>query len=532
MSDANNGELSALTVEADEAQAELRHIIPKVAEARRTYFRQRSDQARNELEAMEQQAAALNVRLTDVAKRMQEIVGVSDDEIEALEREDQSGDSVARVHRGQLTTDKIKPSASIERLLEASLDKLLATVGPHQLKQYEKLPVHRLIDQDSDVPLSLVRGIRPESESPGVHRFAQALQVTQDFMSEHPLYDHFAGALLVPQVARLADRLALLDGVPGASKRLKSLWRRASEEVDSTIFELLVGAGCIAMGRTVEFLDAKHSKSPDLMCHDPFPIVIECKRKRVLSTYEIEEERYMRALFMRLEMAARAAGMWGSFILNLLVEARDAPLAEIAACFARQRFVGGNGKAIAYDWGSVAWVEAPRRVPLPRPTRLYSPNMLHAAFDWNPDLAAFDGLICRVANSPEPVIDSVEHPVALLWTNVSAQALKKRSWGPMSAVTEALDQVPAGDFGIVYVAVQEGAREQMADSRTFGFADWLKEVRHRNEIRVPLCKLVRLYPRALGDGMPDLIESTVEFVADYSDTVLPTIFPSAVFTKH
>ena len=36
----------------------------------------------------------------------------------------------------------------------------------------------------------------------------------------------------------------------------------------------------------------------------------------------------------------------------------------------------------------------------------------------------------------------------------------------------------------------------------------------------------RPYPRALGDGAPDLIESTVEFVAGYSDTVLPNLFLS------
>jgi hypothetical protein len=122
--------------------------------------------------------------------------------------------------------------------------------------------------------------------------------------------------------------------------------------------------------------------------------------------------------------------------------------------------------------------------------------------------------------------------MALLWTNVSEQAQKKRSWGPMSVLREAVEQVPAGDFGAVYVAYQDGAREEMADRRTDGFSDWLKGFGHKADIRVPFCKLVRLYPRALNEGGPDLIESTMTFKAEFCDEVLPTLFPSRVFTDH
>lgn len=530
--DAQEAQFGLLRGQADAVRDELQRLIPLVAVARRAYFKSRSDQTRGDLVAIEQRAAALDARFADIVRQMQTVVGVSDEQLDALERQDRSGDPVARVRREQLTVDKVDTSASIQTLLGASFEKLLSMVDPHRRKQYEGLPTPRLIDPVADVPLSLVRGIRPESEHPKIHRFAQAILVARDFLDENLLYDHFAGAMLVPQIARLGERLEVLRDVPGATKRVKSLWRRASGEVDSTIFELLVGAGCASKGRSVEFLDADSSKTPDLMCHDPYPLVIECKRKRALSDYEVEEEKCMRALFLRLEVAARSAGMWGRFVLVLSVDAQHAPLDEIVACLMRQRYAGGRGTFIDYAWGKVAYQESPARIDLPRATRLYSPNMLQAAFDWNSDLAEFDGLLCRVSNSREPVVDSADRPVALLWSNVSEQALKKRSWGPMSVLTEALDQVPAGDFGIVYVAYQEGAREEMADRRTFGFADWLKEVRHRNEIRVPLCKLVRLYPRALGDGVPDLIENTIDFLADYSDTVLPTLFPSTVFTKH
>lgn len=53
---------------------------------------------------------------------------------------------------------------------------------------------------------------------------------------------------------------------------------------------------------------------------------------------------------------------------------------------------------------------------------------------------------------------------------------------------------------------------------------------HRNDIRVPLVVLIRLYPRALEHGQPDLIESAMQFVASYGDDALPELFPATVFT--
>lgn len=236
----------------------------------------------------------------------------------------------------------------------------------------------------------------------------------------------------------------------------------------------------------------------------------------------------MRTLYLRLETAARAAGVWGRFHLILRVECTEALLDDVVAKLMQQRFAGA--KPVDYDWGSVAFVETAGRVDMPRPTPLYSPNMLGKVFGWNTDLQRFDGLLCRISNDDGPVVDRADHPVGLLWTNLSEQALKKRSWGPMSVVSEALEQIPAGDFGIVYVAYQDGTREETANSRLAGFSDWLHEMAHRSDIRVPVCKLVRLFPRALGDGRPDLIESTVEYKAQYADDVLPSIYPSRVFT--
>lgn len=195
-----------------------------------------------------------------------------------------------------------------------------------------------------------------------------------------------------------------------------------------------------------------------------------------------------------------------------------------------EKYAGGTDKPTTYGWGSVAYLERPARIDLPATTRLYSPEMLSYVFDWDTDLSSHDGLICRVSNVQEAAIDVATHPVALFWSNTSEVAVKRRSFTPLSLYSEALEQIPAGDFGIIYIAYQDGARADIANARMAAFMESLKESEHRSSIRVPLVNLVRLYPRALGQGGPDLIESTMNFVANYGDDVLPSRFPSRVFT--
>jgi hypothetical protein len=168
--------------------------------------------------------------------------------------------------------------------------------------------------------------------------------------------------------------------------------RRAS--VDASIFELIVAARCVEKGRRVEFIDEGSEKTPDLRCHDPYPLQIECKRKRVLSDYELAEERLMRRLFLTLELDAKNKGLIGRFELFLSVEAHLMPVEEMVARLVSQRLAAHPERHTEYSWGSVAFVPLPKHLDMP-PTRIYSPHMLRAVFNWNSDLPEWDGLVCR-----------------------------------------------------------------------------------------------------------------------------------------
>ena len=101
----------------------------------------------------------------------------------------------------------------------------------------------------------------------------------------------------------------------------------------------------------------------------------------------------------------------------------------------------------------------------------------------------------------------------------------------MDLVGSAMSQIPPGEFGMIYLAYHEGAREEIANRRVQAFMDRMPEWEHSGSIRVPLALLVRLYPRALGHGGPDLIESSLRYVSSaYGNPELFDYFPQSVFT--
>ena len=95
-----------------------------------------------------------------------------------------------------------------------------------------------------------------------------------------------------------------------------------------------------------------------------------------------------------------------------------------------------------------------------------------------------------------------------------------------------MGQVPPGEVGIIYLCYHEGGREEIADLRMDQLSAQMKSWEHSAGIRVPVFFTVRLYPRPLDDGTPDLIESGVRFLSTYGDPFYFEDFPTTLFTRH
>jgi len=523
--------IRALIEEAGQIAAEIKALLPDLVNARRDYVRSASEEHRQNLDEVQSLAHELGERHKVVLGKLLEASGLPEELFEELDREQLPGDAENRVPRESLVSSKVEPSAWIEDYLSNSLDDLLRLVDPAWLKQ-DPNDEHRLVEIHGGIPLSIVRGTRRKSEFPTVHRFLQAIRVAQDFLTGHMAYDHFGGALLLPQIAQLGAKLSRLRDVKGdLDSRFAALWRGPSDTSDSVAFELLVAAGCVEKGRRLEFIPPTSTKTPDLRCHDPFPLVIECKRQRALSDYELTEEAHFVELFRRLDSSVRKRGVWGVFDLALSVDIDEANVDEVVASLVNQRLAPRPDRPLRYPWGSVAYHELPRRFSLPAPTRSYSPNMLSHVFGWNADVPEWDGLVCKVDLAGQAKVDEIMQAVGLRWGSHSDRAIRKRSWSPMNLFGDAMSQIPGGEFGIVYVAYQEGTTAKIADLRVESFKERARAWYHSASIRVPISFLIRLYPRAFGEGLPDLIESTIRYYADYADPMLFRDFPSCVFSR-
>lgn len=523
--------LAALKKKADQLRAELRPLLPRIAEARRRYATSKTDENRSQLDEVEKRASTLLEQSDEVIKAMEAASGLPTEVLSELAKP-QSGDRRDRLPRRSLTVDKVQTTGDIDELLPAALDAI-----------QEKLPKGWIDAEPRELAglasmtnveefLSLTKGLRQQSEFPKMHRFRQALVLSQDYLSGHLPYDHFAGATAVPSVVQLGSQLKNLKQVGGdVDGRLGRLWSGPSDVVDATLLEVLAAARCAELGREVEFISETGEKSPDLRCHDPYPLVIECKRQQALSDYEIAEEGVMRDLFVRLRSEALRKGLAGRFSLRLEVEASELDLDEVARCLVSQRLAAHPERELAYPWGRTAFVEIPDCLDLPGPTRLYSPLMLNHVFGWRSDLPDWDGLCCSIGNARDLEMDSVVTPIGLIWISMSNVAMKRKTWAPTNLFGGATSQIPPGEFGIVYVAFMEGAREDLADLRVKAYTDRIEAWVHSGDIRIPITFLQRLYPRPLDHGNPDLIESSVRFCSEVcGEPLLFDDFPSTIFT--
>jgi hypothetical protein len=521
-------ELLRITEAAKQFSAD---IIPALHDARRKYAKFRSVETEKALSEVQDEAERRREAFTQALRRLEAASGIPPEVLDEISKPRRTGDKYNRISRSQLTVQGVQATADIDSLLPNALEALLAKIPGDWLDQ-EPETMFRPIDLLQGGPMSIVKGIRPESEFTIGHRLRQAMRVSTDWLQGCPNYDHFAGSILVPQLTQLGSQLRTLETIPNSAPRIESLWQNPSEEVDSTIFELLVGAACAQRGRDVEFISATREKSPDIRVHDPFPLVIECKRRASLSNYERSEETVMRRIFQKLDGSARAKGITGRFELVLSAEADQVDEDDVVRRALLQRLAGAPERSLQYPWGSVAFSELPSRVDLAAPTRPYSPAMLDQVFGWNSDLPDWDGIICKVTPDNEEIVDQVRDPVGLFWSNISQPAIVKRTRTPVSLFSTAFGQIPGGEIGLIYVAYNEGAREEVADMRVTNYSQLLNNWEGKGLTWVPASFLLRLYPRALGDGAPDLIESTVRYLTE-SETDNRWIFehfPSTVFS--
>jgi hypothetical protein len=384
----------------------------------------------------------------------------------------------------------------------------------------------------SDCRLHIVgrQRLLPIAAPPRPQRFAQMLLVCDDFLKGRDDIDLFAGPILVSEAASLGasmDEIRRLG--PEAERKLRSLPAESERDVASVVYELLVGAACVRAGRDAEMLPATpKSKSPDFRIHDlTVPLVVECKRRLGLNEYAEKEARNVERLFapasklfdrhhplVEVEFTQEVSTIADQALADAL-----APLCESADDEVEQ----------ATDWGIIRR----RRLPIVKrcsTTRVFSPVFLSEMFGWDHVGSEWDGMICQIDPNVGAVISQVSAPRCLKWRCATEASRLKKARGVTSLWGDAVQQIPTGEMGCVYIAYTEGMRPEHADARTQHLLDSVRnrDLFHRNSIVVPLTVINRLYPQALGNGGLELIENAIPMTLEGCDFMLAD-FPTRVF---
>jgi hypothetical protein len=109
---------------------------------------------------------------------------------------------------------------------------------------------------------------------------------------------------------------------------------------------------------------------------------------------------------------------------------------------------------------------------------------------------------------------------------------RRRARTVSALFAKAIEQIPPGEMGMIYICYQEGDREDVADDRTRFLREQMQDWRHSANIRVPLIVLSRLVPRPLGYGRPDLVETSMPFISEQTGgSVWLQDFPTRIFTE-
>ena len=415
-----------------------------------------------------------------------------------------------RWNRKDLTTRTLPPSHYIDEKLPLALDNLLSLTPPSWWAHQQSL-VNEEQRKAVLQPLLLCGRERWPMRFPEIHKFASYLVAANDHIRKEPFLDMYTAAKAITPIYSLGLSLEALKEVKGADSKLRSLYRGPSAEVDSTIFELLVAAAFASKGHDVAFIEeTAQKKTPDLRLHNmPYPTVIECKRRQPLNEYEKKEFSVIREVFALLCSERIELGLVGELTIDFTQEIKDLSASGIV-----ERIRKATNSLSPYvneeaEWGTIHLRPVEVSQEFER-TRLYSPEFLEKVFGTDLESDEFDGICVVAANDGFPEVDRAELPLLLKWTSNSLTAQQSKMQTIRNLWIEAVDQIPADEAGLIYLAYEEGHRPSLADARTNGIREFVGNMYFkRPEISIPMTVISRLYPNVVLEGRPDFIESTI-----------------------
>ena len=453
-----------------------------------------------------------------VAEEAERRLGPSDNYGAAQFREGKPWQNDQRWHREDLTTQTVPQSRDIDEMLPQALENLLSVVSPSWWVRQQSL-VNEEQRKTVTQPLLLCGRERWPMGFPALHKFANYLLAARDHLAKEPFLDTYTAARAIASICTLGLSLEILRDVKGADSKLRDLYRKPDAATDSIIFELLVAAAFARMGHDVSFIDeTPGKKTPGLRLYGkPMPIVIECKRRQPLNDYEKREFSVIREVFAQLCAERKELGLFGELTIDFTSEIVNLPAAGIIKSVRDVTDSLSPYAAKETQWGTIRLrpVEVSQKFER---TRLYSPDFLERVFGTDLEMDEFDGICAVAANNSYPEVERAELPFLLKWTSNSPAAQARKLQTIKTLWVEAVNQIPTGEAGLIYLAYEEGHRPSLANARTDAIRELTKTIYfERRAIYISLTVVSRLFLNVVHEGRPDFIESSIPLAEGDND---------------
>jgi hypothetical protein len=279
----------------------------------------------------------------------------------------------------------------------------------------------------------------------------------------------------------------------------------------------------------VQFVEPGPDVSPDLRINDlGIPLVIECKFQSQWSQTEEIEVSLVKTVFDSLCAEYAQHGMTAALELTFVVRVSDITAESVLEDVRLQLDSLVPYGRRACTWGTLEVLPVDPVVEWSKPTRLYSPNYLSHVFRWNVD-DKWDGICATVQDKKSLVTQRARLPFCVKWRLTHKADEWSKARDVMRSLQEAANQVPVGEVGCLYVGFEDSHRSALADMRTRRNIERMPSFYHRKRgANIAHLLVTRLYPRALEDGTPDLIESCIPASQREADE-WPDFLPTTVF---
>jgi hypothetical protein len=107
---------------------------------------------------------------------------------------------------------------------------------------------------------------------------------------DYTLYSFQEGARIIPMIANLSKKWRLLSSIRNNEQKITEMCRLSNQNVDATIFEILVALKYVELGYQVEFVPEGAQRTPDLLIEkDGASRYVECKKMQRGNLYSYKE---------------------------------------------------------------------------------------------------------------------------------------------------------------------------------------------------------------------------------------------------